>query len=291
MFSEEVLDALSRTPALYGAALVLGALLGSFASVCVYRIPKGKSIVSPPSHCYGCNRPIRWFDNVPILSYLLLGGKCRSCGARYSPRYLLVEVGLALLSLATYHFCVELLHPFDPTPLKLARFAVYLLFELCLVVIALIDLDHMRIPDRITYPAIPFFFGVGLLLRDRPWTDGLIGIAVGYGVVRLISDGYYFLTRREGLGYGDGKLLAIVGGLLGWRAVVMSLFGGSLFGSVIGIAVVAWRRRKRTGDDAEQPSLRHVELPFGPFLVLAALMYLFLQDTLSVALRAFIPVI
>lgn len=194
---------------------------------------------------------------------------------------------MALLVLALFHFAATLLYPWEPAPHRLARFAVYTFFVLVMVVIAFIDLDHKRIPDVITYPAIPAFFLAALALGDRPWWDGAIGVAVGYGVVRGISDGYYYLTGREGLGYGDGKLLAIVGGLLGWRAVLFTLFGGALLGSVIGIAVLAVaRRRAPAGED--DPPLRHVEVPFGPFLVAAAFVYLFLQQQILVGFSSFL---
>lgn len=279
--SDELLEGFLRSPVAYAAALVLGSLLGSFANVCILRIPASESIVRPGSHCRACGAAVRWYDNLPILSYVLLRGRCRGCGARFSPRYLLVEISLALLALATWHLTVAVLWPFDAAPHRLARFSAYLLLELALVVLAFIDLDHRRIPDRITYPGIPFFVGVGLLLRDLPWWEPLLGAAVGYGIVRLISDGYWLLTKREGLGYGDGKLLAMVGGLLGWRAVVFSLFGGSVLGSVIGITVAVIARRRAA--EAPQTSLRLVELPFGPFLVTAALAYLFLQETFQLA--------
>ncbi len=175
---------------------------------------------------------------------------------------------------------------------------------LALVVITFIDLDHKKIPDRITYPGIPFFFVCGALLRDVSLLDQAIGAAAGYGVVRLISDGYYHLTGREGLGYGDGKLLALVGALLGWRAVLFSLFAGSLLGTVIVIPVrVVMKLRAKPQDEVapakisapvandDEPddevepsdSIRHVELPFGPFLAAGAVVFLFLQDTLRAA--------
>jgi leader peptidase (prepilin peptidase) / N-methyltransferase len=280
---EETLEGLLRSPVAYGAAFVLGALLGSFANVCILRIPAGASIVRPGSRCGACGTPIRWYDNVPILSWLLLRGRCRACRERVSPRYLLVEAATALRVLAAFHFCIAQFQVDDPAPTRLARFAIYALFLLALVVLTFIDLDHRKIPDRITYPGIPVFLALGLLLGDRPWTDLAIGVAVGYGIVRLVSDGYYYLTGREGLGYGDGKLLALVGALLGWRGVVFALFGGALLGSVIGVAaVVVARRRAPAGE--ERPALRHVELPFGPFLVAAAIGYLFLQAQIEVSI-------
>ena len=280
------LELLVGSPSAYVLAFVLGALLGSFANVCILRIPRGQSIVRPPSHCGSCGAPVRWFDNLPIVSYLVLRGRCRACGVKFSPRYLLVELATGLLVAALYHLCVGVLPSADDLPLRLARFGVYTLFALALVVITFIDLDHKKIPDRITYPGIPLFFLFGQLLGDVSLLDRGIGVVAGYGVVRLLSDGYYWITKREGLGYGDGKLLALVGALLGWRAVLFSLFAGSLLGTftVIPAMLIARRRGPTVDQDGQEISLRHVELPFGPFLAVAAIVYLFLGDLLMVGL-------
>jgi leader peptidase (prepilin peptidase)/N-methyltransferase len=141
---------------------------------------------------------------------------------------------------------------------------------------AVIDLDHQLILNKVTYPSIVLFYGLGLLLPERHWSDGLIGAAVGYGLIRLVADGYYYLTGRDGMGYGDGKLLALIGALLGWRAVLFSLFGGSLLGTVIAVPVLLVARRGQ--------SIRQVELPFGPFIAGAAVAYLFLEDVVRVGL-------
>jgi leader peptidase (prepilin peptidase)/N-methyltransferase len=278
----EAIAAVAGTPTAYVFAGILGALLGSFANVCIVRIPRGQSIVRPPSHCGACGTPVRWYDNLPIVSYAVLRGRCRACGVGFSPRYLLVEIATALLVLALYHLCIAIVAPQDAVPLKLARFAVYTLFVLALVVITFIDLDHKKIPDRITYPGIPLFFLFGQLLGDVALLDRAIGMVAGYAVVRLLSDGYYWLTKREGLGYGDGKLLALIGALLGWRAVLFSLFGGSLLGTLVALPVLAIARHRAPGP--EEVSFRHVELPFGPFLAAAAVAYLFLGEVLMVGL-------
>jgi leader peptidase (prepilin peptidase) / N-methyltransferase len=329
---DEVLEPLLASPGAYVLAFVLGTLFGSFANVCIYRwpptdeFPDGRSVVMPPSHCFGCKQPVRWYDNVPLLSYLWLRGRCRFCQAEFSPRYLLVEAATGVLFVAVYAFAVDAFW-FQPVGLRVMRFAILAAFVFVLVVITFIDLDHKLILDKVTLPAIPIFYGLGLLLPERGWSDGLIGAAVGYGVVRLIADGYYFLTRREGLGYGDGKLLALVGALFGWEAVLMSLFVGSLFGSVIGVAVIVVLRRRQPAapegvagaaeggahppasdqadipataagagaDDAAEhapdgeadeglPALRHAELPFGPFLAMGALVYVFVQPWLRFGL-------
>lgn len=290
---DEVLAPLLRTPVAYGAAFVLGALFGSFANVCIVRLPpteehpRGRSVVRPGSRCPHCDSPIRFFDNIPILSYLILRGRCRSCGASFSPRYLLVEAATAVLFVALYHLVVGVAYTYESPPVALARFAILAAFALVMVIITFVDLDHRLILDRVTYPAIPAFYLMGNFLPERVWWQGLIGAVVGYGVIRLISDGYYFLTRREGLGYGDGKLLAIVGALFGWRAVVFTLFSGSLLGTAIAVPLVAWGRVRR-GRESQPESLRHVEVPFGPFLAMGALCYPIVEPWLRLSLSPMI---
>jgi leader peptidase (prepilin peptidase)/N-methyltransferase len=266
---------LFTSPLAYVWAFLFGALFGSFANVVILRVPQKQSIVRPGSHCFACGAPVRWFDNLPIVSYLILRGRCRACKAAFSPRYLLVEAATGMLFAAAWWLAV--VKPDDAPPHALARFAIYGFFLVVLVILAMIDLDTKLIPDVITYPGIPIFLGLGLALRDVGWKELVIGVVVGYGVVRAISDGYYYLTKREGLGYGDGKLLALVGGLLGWRAVVCSLFLGSMIGSVISISILVVRREK---------DIRHVQVPFGPFLVAGAIAYLFIADQIGVAFHA-----
>ncbi len=293
------LERLAIGPWGYVFATIMGLLWGSFANVCIYRwpptdeFPKGRSVVTPGSHCGACKAPVKWYDNIPLLSYLVLRGKCRACGASFSPRYLLVEaITGALFALAWWVIVVEraTLMPLDE---RLVRFTISAAFAVVMVVITFIDLDHKLILDKITYPAIPAFYGLSLILPERTWKDGLIGAAIGYLFVRVVADGYYYLTKREGLGYGDGKLLAIVGALCGWRGVLFSLFAGSVMGSLIGgAAVLASRRGPRPeaqgpddeGDDDEVDSIRHVELPFGPYLAAAAMFYVLAEPWLRVSL-------
>jgi leader peptidase (prepilin peptidase)/N-methyltransferase len=283
------LEALLRGPAAHVVAAVLGALFGSFANVCIVRWPPtdehpgGRSVVRPGSHCGSCGAAIRWYDNIPLLSYFLLRGRCRACKTSFSPRYLFVEGATAILFASVYHLDVVVLHPFDPPSLRLLRFLIAAAFVFVLVVITFIDLDHKLILDKITYPAIPIFYALSLTLPENDWRHGLIGAVIGYGVIRLVSDGYYLLTRRHGLGYGDGKLLAIVGAYLGWRAVVVSLFVGSMLGAVIGSVVLVMTRRRAAGEataEGQGVPLRHVEIPFGPFLAAAAITYAFIEPWL-----------
>ena len=298
-----VLEPLLRGPGGHIVAAVLGAMFGSFANVCIVRWPPtddhphGRSIIKPGSHCPSCGHAVRWYDNIPIVSYLLLRGRCRDCGTSFSPRYLLVEAATGLLFLALYHLYVVVLAPWDPLPLRLSRFVIAAAFAFVMVVITFIDLDHKLILNKVTYPSIVAFYGLSLLLPDHSWWQGLVGAAVGYGVIRGVADGYHLLTGRRGLGYGDGKLLAVVGAYQGWQAVMVSLFLGSLIGSVISITYLSVARaRARLGaagdgeggegggaGDDQVPSLRHTEIPFGPFLAAGALAVLFLEPWLRVS--------
>jgi leader peptidase (prepilin peptidase)/N-methyltransferase len=283
------LEPVVASPGAYVFVFVLGTLWGSFANVCIYRWPptdehpNGRSVVKPPSHCSACKARIRWYDNVPLLSYLWLRGRCRACKAAFSPRYLLVELVTGALFAVAWWAAVDVRAYIDPMDDRLIRFAIYAAFCFVMVVITFIDLDTMLILDKLTLPAIPLFYAAGLLLPERSWQDGLVGAAVGYGVIWFVRAVYKQLTGREGMGLGDGKLLALVGALLGWNGVLVALFGGSVLGSVLGIAglVYARSRASRTagegGAPVEQPRLRHSELPFGPFLAMAATFYLFAE--------------
>jgi leader peptidase (prepilin peptidase)/N-methyltransferase len=309
---DHLLEPFALSPIGHAFAFVFGALFGSLANVCIYRWPptddhpRGRSIIHPGSHCPACGHAIRWHDNVPILGWLLLRGRCRDCKSGIAPRYPLVELLMGVLFLVAYHHVMVTAFAHEPLATRALRFAILASFELVLVVIAFIDIDHTLILDKITYPAIPLFYGLGILLPEQRWHVGLIGIAVGYGTIRLIADGYRWLTGREGMGYGDAKLLALIGALLGWQGVAASLFLGSLSGSILGIgAVLAARHAQRRphavpADDAapdatraepaadapaaDAPAadvpLRHAELPIGPFLVLGAIAYLYTQPWL-----------
>jgi leader peptidase (prepilin peptidase)/N-methyltransferase len=275
--------ALAASPSAYLLATLLGALLGSFANVCIVRIPLEKSIVRPGSHCFGCGAPVKWYDNIPIVSFLVLRGRCRSCGATFSPRYLLVEVALALLVLAAYARALAGAQE-DDLPIRLARFGVDALFLLALVVIAFIDLDTKQIPDAITIPAIPVFFALGVLVGDEPLADLAVGVFAGYGAVGLLGDTWYFLTGRDALGLGDAKLLALVGALLGWRGSLFALFGGAVIGSVVLIPILVWRRLR-----AGHGEVLRFETPYGPFLVAATIVYVFLGGAVRVGFGRILP--
>jgi leader peptidase (prepilin peptidase)/N-methyltransferase len=287
----ETLAAL-KVPAVIGAA-VFGALWGSFLNVCIARIPRGISVVSPPSHCFACGGRVLARDNIPILSYLLLRGRCRHCGAKFSARHALVEALTAALSvLVLWRLAFD--EPDLPLPLgmRVARYAVYFTFSAVLVVLAFIDLDTKRLPDKITLPSVVVFFLGGFATGDVAWLERAIGAAAGYLVVRLIADVYYYSTGREGLGLGDGKLLAVVGALLGWKALPPIIFTASFVGVAVSVPALLVQRRKQklvpppaapdaNATDDPKPeaptSIRRSEVPFGPFLAASALGYLFLH--------------
>lgn len=257
---------------------IWGALWGSFFNVMIARLPAGQSLVRPGSHCLHCQTPVRWYDNIPIFSYLLLRGRCRHCGTHYSARYLGVEVLVAMLSVTMFAVHV---HAGDaPLALRFAQFIIASLFAGLLVAISFIDLATMRIPDAITYPGIVCCVLLSPFFQPLNWWDGLAGALGGYLLIRLFADGYYWLTGRLGMGYGDAKLLAMIGGLLGWQFVLPALFLASFQGSIIGISVLLWMRRRARNtaspandndDPAATPPLRLVQIPFGPYLALAAL--------------------
>ena len=277
-----------RVPLLVGAA-AFGTLWGSFLNVCIARIPRGMSVARPPSHCFACGKPVLARDNIPILSYFLLRGRCRHCGAKFSARHALVEAITGALSLFV---AWALALDSQPLPLgvRVARYTVYFAFCAVMVVLTFIDLDTKRLPDKITLPSVVVFFLGGFATGDVAWTERAIGAVAGYLLVRIIADAYYYTTGREGLGLGDGKLLAVMGALLGWKALPPIVFASSFVGIVVSIPVLLLQRRKRSASEAKSapvadvdapaeppPSIRRSEVPFGPFLAASAIGYLFLH--------------
>lgn len=232
---------------------LLGAIVGSFLNVCIYRLPQDQSVVSPGSRCGSCGAAVRWFDNLPILSWLILRGRCRSCKASFSIRYPLIELLNGLLWLAV-------LLRFGASPTAL----VYALLISALVVVTFIDFDHQIIPDEISLGGILLGFLISFFLPMPGWTASLLGILLGWGSLALVFYAYLWLTGREGMGGGDAKLLAMLGAFLGWQAVPFIIFVSSLLGSVLGLTVMAIK-----GKD------RHLAIPFGPYLALGGLLYIF----------------
>lgn len=240
-----------------GFALVFGAAVGSFLNVVILRLPREDvSIAFPPSHCPLCQHPLAWWENIPLLSYLLLRGRCRNCGATISWMYPVVELAMAI-------FSGLLFWQYGPT-LDYGRFFV---FFAALLVIIFIDIHHQIIPDSISLPGIVVGFAGSFLNQTVTWQQSALGILLGGGLLYAVAYGYYVLTKREGMGGGDIKLLAMIGAFLGWQSLLYVVFASSLTGSVVGVAAML---KQRKGGQTR--------IPFGPFLAIAALSYLFLQQ-------------
>jgi len=234
---------------------LFGAIIGSFANVCILRIPAEESIVAPGSRCPKCMRPLSWYDNVPLLSWLALRGRCRSCGESISFRYFVVELMTAISAVALYvRFGLG------------AEWLVLFLFVAALIVITFIDLDHRIIPDVISLPGIVVGFALSLRGVPGPLSSAL-GILLGGGLLLAVAWGYSAATGREGMGGGDIKLLGMIGAFLGWKSVPFTMLLSSLTGSIVGLSLMWW-----TGSDTKYA------IPFGPFLALGAVAYVFCGD-------------
>ena len=271
---------------------VFGALWGSFANVVIVRWPREMSVVRPGSHCLACGKPIRFYDNVPILSYLVLRGRCRDCKARFSPRYALVELAMALLAVSVAR--MTLLAGPVPFQQAAAEFCIWFGFVFALVTVAMIDLDCYLIPDAVALPGIAVGIAANAFVLPLGWMEPLAAAVAGYAIIRLVFiEGYRLLTGRPGMGEGDAKLLAMIGAFIGYQGGVFALFAGALQGLVVGTIVVLARRRsnepepvfdEELGEDGALPErpvrLRKARVPFGPFLALGALEYLFFGERL-----------
>jgi leader peptidase (prepilin peptidase) / N-methyltransferase len=253
---------------------LFGLIIGSFLNVCILRIPSGKSIVMPSSACPKCGHLIRPYDNIPVISYLILSGKCRGCKTKISPMYPLVEFLTGVLFLACYYaFGISL------ETLKWATFSAIM------IVLVFTDLRERILPDLVNFTG----FGLGLLLSlfMKPtdgtalWLsnrifqfpppaavlslmDALLGAAVGGGLLWLVSEAYFKLRGREGMGLGDVKMMLMAGAFLGAKRTLLTIMAGSILGSIIGIAVILARRKEAD-----------YELPFGTFLGAGALLVVF----------------
>ena len=241
-------------------SLLMGLIVGSYLNVVVYRLPRGLSTVLPRSRCPSCGAAIRPFDNLPVLSYLILGGRCRSCRQSISWRYPLLEAITGLLFVA----CFERFG-FAPEALAAAVFCALM------VVLAAIDAEHLIRPDRITLP------GIVLGLAIQPWLDwgvglrsGAIGAALGAAIPLAIWGLWYLVRHEEGMGLGDVKMLAMVGAFLGWKGVLVTLFFGALTGAATGLALL-----RRSGAGLKS------KLPFGTFLALGGLLALFAGQAIA----------
>jgi leader peptidase (prepilin peptidase)/N-methyltransferase len=253
---------------------LFGLIIGSFLNVCIVRIPERKSIVMPASACPKCGAPIRPYDNIPVVSYLLLGGKCRKCKTKISAMYPVVELLTGILFFACYR-------AFGLTP-EAAKWAA---FSALMIVLVFTDLRERVLPDVVNYTG--FGIGLGISFFTQPtdgtalwlanhvfafpppapvlsFADALLGAAVGGGLLWLVSEAYFRLRGREGMGLGDVKMMLMAGAFLGTKRTLLTILAGSLLGSLLGLVFILARRKES-----------NYELPFGSFLGMAALLVVF----------------
>jgi len=246
---------------------VFGATVGSFLNVCIYRLPRNKSVVLPRSFCPSCEKPIKLYDNIPIISYLLLKGKCRQCDAKISIKYPIVEF-------ITAFFFLMLFRKYGLS----FEFLVNALFISLLIAISFIDLEFQIIPDVLSIGGL--LVGFASTFFRKPvffWLDAVYGVLAGGGILFAIAYGYQFITKREGMGGGDIKLLGMIGAFCGVKGVIFSLMSGSLIGTLVGIPMMLIE-----GKDTKYA------IPFGPFLSFGALTFIFVGDRVIYEFLSFI---
>ena len=237
---------------------IFGLCIGSFLNVCIYRLPAAQSIAHPRSKCPECSKLIAFYDNVPVLSFLWLKGHCRHCGVKIGLRYPTVELIAGIFALATFlRFGLNI------------EALIYFAFIACLLVVTFIDLDHRIIPDVITLPGIPICFAASFALPAMTYKAALLGIVAGGGSLFLVAWVYSLITKKEGMGGGDIKLLAMMGALVGWKGVLFTIFISSLVGTLSGLAVMLHTRKGMK-----------LAVPFGPFLAIGGITYIFIGPRL-----------
>ncbi|HPU30832.1 MAG TPA: prepilin peptidase [Syntrophorhabdaceae bacterium] len=241
--------------------LIFGAIVGSFLNVCIYRLPRDKSIIVPNSYCPDCKKPIKFYDNIPILSYIILRGRCRHCNAKISIRYPIIEFITALLFLFL----------FKTNGLSI-EFFVMIFFVSLLVVISFIDLEFQIIPDVLSIGGLIIGLILSFFRQNFGFFDALFGVVLGGGVLFAIAFGYQLIRKIEGMGGGDIKLIGMIGAYCGIKGVIFTIITGSLFGTIVGIPAMLIK-----GKDSKYA------IPFGPFLSLGAVMYIFYGKILVVA--------
>jgi leader peptidase (prepilin peptidase)/N-methyltransferase len=239
-----------------GITFIFGICIGSFLNVCIYRLPHSNSIVFPPSACPECRVPIRLYDNIPILSYIFLKGKCRNCSTPISIRYPLVELMAGLFAISVYL----------KFGISLDALIIYC-FIASLIIIIYIDIDHWIIPDSISLPGILVGFAVSFFVDRIHYTDSILGILIGGGTLWLVAFVYQLLAKKEGMGGGDIKLLAMIGAFLGWKGVILTIFLSSVIGTVANVPGMLLSKK-----------FFNYKLPFGPFIAIAAMMDVFFED-------------
>jgi leader peptidase (prepilin peptidase)/N-methyltransferase len=228
--------------------LFVGLIVGSFLNVCIYRLPRRESVNWPGSHCTSCNRSLSWYENIPLISWLALGGRCRTCRTPISATYPIVEAVTGLVFLAAFLL-------YGLTPIFLVRVA----FACAMIVLFVIDLRHRILPNLITVPGIVLGFAASVWLPPG-WLSSLLGLVIGGGVLFLIGEIYYRTRGVEGMGMGDVKMLAMIGAFLGWPLMILTLIIASFAGSLFGGAMIV------SGRGGMQAAL-----PFGTFLAVGAL--------------------
>ena len=228
-------------------AAAFGAVIGSFLNVCIYRMPLAKSVVWPASACPRCGRLLSWYENIPVVSWLVLRARCRTCGATIGVRYPIIEALTSVMFGVAWWY-------YGPGLLLVSR----LLFGCALIVLFAIDLEHHLLPNAITLPGIIVGFAFSFF-TEPGWIASLIGLLVGGGALFGVAEIYYRIRREEGLGMGDVKMLAMVGAFLGWKLTILTLMLASLSGSLIGLLLIVSGRG----------SMKYA-LPFGTFLALGA---------------------
>ncbi len=231
---------------------VIGLVIGSFSNVCIYRIPRNESIIHPGSHCPQCSKPIPFYDNIPVISYILLKGKCRYCGQPIPLQYPIVELATGLFYLALYLFY----------GLQLIAI-VYMIMCTLLIIISFIDLKERIIPDVLSLPFMAIGFILSFFMKSLSPIDSLLGILAGGGSLLIIAIAGTYLFKKEAMGGGDIKLGAMIGAFLGWQLTLLSLFLGFFLGSIIGVVVLIINKGKTD------------IVPFGPFIALGAILSIF----------------
>ena len=246
---------------IYFAVFIVGSLWGSFSNVCIYRLPEGGNIVFSRSECRNCKKKINWFDNIPFVSYIILKGKCRSCGFRISFQYFLVELLVAVGFVISFYF-----FKFSITTLLLCVLTIFF------IIIFFIDLKHFIIPNELTFPLM----GIGFLKSFDPnlnqylfpnYINSFIGGIVGYLIIWLIIFSYKKIRNKEGMGLGDAKLLSAIGFWFGWMSIPFVLFFSSF--AALGFAFPSLINKSKTMSS---------QIPFGPYLVLGCVLYLLLLE-------------
>ncbi len=262
-------------------SFIVGSMIGSFLNVCVYRLPRGLSVVKPRSRCPKCENPIAWYDNIPVVSWLVLGAKCRHCGQPISWQYPLVEAITGLLFLAVFwRFGVAIATP------------VYMLLSAALVLVTFVDLTDWTIPDEVTLPGIPVGIACSVLYMvypesgltvmgpfDMPVFNSLLGALVGGGILYALDKFALLLLKKPGMGFGDVKLNAMLGAFFGLYGAVLIIIIAAFIGSIVGvIMILAGKRQTAPGPEGKdagkeqpgKPASGHY-LPFGPYLAFAGI--------------------